>query len=309
MTETAATIPPSGRQFVINRGDQRAVVVEVGGGVRSYSVGGREVLESYPEDAICDGAHGTPLIPWPNRLEDGRYTFDDVTYQVALSEPAKHNASHGFLRWRSWDCLEQDPDSVVLGTTLHPLSGYPFTLQVRIGYRLTDDGLVVTTTATNRGAKALPYAHGQHPYLSPGGGRIDGARLQFGAGRRIETDPDRQLPVGVVPVAGSAYDFTVARPIADLAIDHAFTDLDREPDGRARVRLTGADDRTAELWVDETFSHLQLYTGDTLAPDRRRTGLGAEPMTAPPNALATGTDVIRLAPGESVTTTWGARLS
>lgn len=308
MNQSDSVIQPSGQQFVISRGDQRAVVVEVGGGIRSYTVGGRDVLEPYPVEAICDGAHGAPLIPWPNRLEDGRYTFDGATYQVALSEPTKHNASHGFLRWRSWECVEQGPVAVVLGTTLHPLSGYPFTLQVRIAYRLTDDGLVVTTTATNRGMRDLPYAHGQHPYLSPGTGLIDRARLQFSAGQRIETDPERQLPTGAVPVDGTPYAFTAARPLGDLAIDHAFTDLGREPDGRARVRLTGTDSRTAELWVDETFGYLQFYTGDTLAPDRRRTGLGAEPMTAPPNALATGTDVIRLAPGASVTTTWGARL-
>lgn len=303
-----AVIHPSGQQFMISRGDQRAVLVEVGGGIRSYAVGGRDVLEPYPVEASCDGAHGAPLIPWPNRLEDGRYSFDGTSHQVALSEPSKHNASHGFLRWRSWDCIEQSSDAVAMGTTLHPMSGYPFTLQVRIDYRLTDEGLVVTTTATNRGTQDLPYAHGQHPYLSPGTGRIDDAQLQFGAGRRIETDPERQLPTGMVPVSGTPYDFGEDRPLGDLAIDHAFTDLSRDPDGRARLRLTGPDTRTAELWVDDAFPYLQLYTGDTLAPARRRTGLGSEPMTAPPNALASGIDVIRIKPGISVRTTWGARL-
>lgn len=59
---------PSGEQFEIVHGKQRATIVEVGAGVRAYTVAGRAVLEAYPLDAICDGAHGAVLIPWPNRL-------------------------------------------------------------------------------------------------------------------------------------------------------------------------------------------------------------------------------------------------
>src|ERR1700683_808668 len=101
--------PPSGEQFEIAHGQQRATIVEVGGGVREYAVGERPVLDPYPVQAMSDGAHGTPLIPWPNRLADGRYRFDGVDYQVALTEPGKHNAIHGFLRWRAWRGLGHEP--------------------------------------------------------------------------------------------------------------------------------------------------------------------------------------------------------
>ena len=97
--------------------------------------------------------------------------------------------------------------------------------------------------------------------------------------------------------------------LGDLAIDHAFTDLSRDADGRAWERLAGTDGRNAELWVDDSYSLIQVFTGDTLAPGRRRRGLGAEPMTCPPNGLQTGEGVIVLEPGEGVTTTWGARLA
>ena len=97
---------PSGTQFEIVHGEQHAVIVEVGGGVRAYDVGGVDVLQPYAVDQMCDGAHGAPLIPWPNRLGDGRYRFDGNDYQVALTEPEKQNAIHGFLRWRPWSCRE-----------------------------------------------------------------------------------------------------------------------------------------------------------------------------------------------------------
>ncbi|HET9170371.1 MAG TPA: hypothetical protein VFN97_13085 [Actinospica sp.] len=91
---------PSGRQFQIAFGDQRATVVEVGGGIRAYRDGQRDVLHPYAVDAMADGAHGAPLVPWPNRLDGGRYSFDGADYRLALTEPEKNNAIHGLLRRR-----------------------------------------------------------------------------------------------------------------------------------------------------------------------------------------------------------------
>ena len=305
---TGDSAAPSGEQYEIVAGSQRATIVEVGGGIREYSDRGRAVLHPYDVDAMCDGAHGAPLIPWPNRLADGQYRFDGTDYQVDLTEPEKHNAIHGFLRWRSWRLQDRGPDYVVMGIRLHPMSGYPFTLDVAVRYQLDDAGLTVTTTATNSGRATLPYAHGQHPYLSPGDGTINECTLHLEADTRIDTDTERQLPTGVEPVAGTPYDFREPRTIGDLQVDYAFTDLARDRDGRAWIRLTGTDRDTAAIWVDESYPIIEVYTADTLEPERQRRGLGSEPMTCAPNAFQTGERILRLAPGDSITTAWGARL-
>lgn len=302
------TTPPSGAQFEIRHGEQRATIVEVGGGVRSYQVGSRAVLDPYPLEAMCDGAHGTPLIPWPNRLADGAYSFDGVAHRVALTEPDKHNAIHGFLRWRPWRCVTHEEDRVVMGARIYPLMGYPFILEVAVDYSLGPDGLLAATTATNLGDTSCPYGVGQHPYLSPGSGLIDNCTLHLDARTRILTDNERQLPTGSESVEGGAYDFRSPRRLGELKIDAAFTDLARDGDRRAWARLGAPDGTSAELWVDEHYPFIEIYTGDTLSPSRRRLGMGTEPMTCPPNAFASGEGVIRLDPGESVTTTWGARL-
>ena len=107
-------VRPSGEQFEIAHRDQRATIVEVGGGVREYVAGRRAVLDPYPREAMCDGAHGAPLIPWPNRLADGRYAFDGTEYQLALTEPERGNAIHGLLRWRNWQAIERSADWVTV---------------------------------------------------------------------------------------------------------------------------------------------------------------------------------------------------
>jgi aldose 1-epimerase len=302
------SVCPSGEQFEIVHGDQRATIVEVGGGIREYSLAGRDVLDPYPLEAICDGAHGAPLIPWPNRLADGRYRFEGDELQLALTEPELHNAIHGLLRWRSWRASDHDAESVRVATRLHPLPGYPFALDVSIEYRLGEDGLSVSTSARNAGSGPCPYGAGQHPYLSPGAGLIDECRLELAAATRIETGGERKLPTGTAAVIGTDYDFNEPKELGAQKIDSPFTDLGRDGEGRASVKLSAPDGGCVELWVDEHHPIIELYTGDDLAPARRRRGLGAEPMTCPPNGLQSGEGVIRLEAGESVTTRWGVRL-
>jgi len=300
--------PPSGEQFEIAHGEQRATIVEVGGGIRAYSHAERDVLEPYPLDAICDGAHGAVLVPWPNRLGDGSYRFGGESHQLPLSEPDKHNAIHGLLRWVPWRVREQELERVVLSARVHPRPGYPFDLEVTVEYALGELGLTVTTSARNLGATPCPYGAGQHPYLSPGTGTVDQCPLELPAEVVILTDPERRLPCGRAEIDGGPLDFRAARKIGELEIDSPFTALRRDAAGLATARLTGPDGAVAELWVDERYELLEVYTGDTLAPERRRTGLAMEPMTCPPDAFRSGEGLIRLEPGESTVARWGARL-
>jgi aldose 1-epimerase len=301
--------PPSGEQFEIGHGDHRATIVEVGAGIRRYFVGDRPVLDPYPREAICDGAHGTPLIPWPNRLADGRYSFGGAEYQLDLTEPDRHNAIHGLLRWRNWTAVERSSDRVVMGIRLHPMTGWPFPLDVSIEYSLGDDGLTVETRARNAGAAPCPFGSGQHPYLSPGDGALDDCTVQLTAATRILVDDERELPAGREPVDGTEFDFRTPRAIGSEVLDNGFCDLERDGDGLAWVRLMGSDGRTVSLWCNRAYSLLQLYSGDTLAPQRRRRGLAAEPMTCPPNALQTGDGIVTIDPGETFSSRWGVGLS
>jgi aldose 1-epimerase len=300
--------PPSGEQFEIRHGDQRATIVEVGGGIREFFAGERAVLEPFPPEAICDGGHGAVLLPWPNRIGDGRYSFDGAERQLALTEPGRRNAIHGLLRWVPWRALEHEPGRVLMGARLHPHPGYPFELEVSVEYRLGDDGLTVTTTTRNLGESACPYGTGQHPYLSPGEGTIDECVLEFGAATVITTDAERGLPTGRESLDGGELDFRRPRRLGAAVIDCPFTDLERGEDGMARARLTGTDGLTVELWVDSSHPVVELFTGDTLAPGRRRTGLAVEPMTCPPDAFRSGESLTRLEPGETFTSSWGAGL-
>ena len=96
-----------------------------------------------------------------------------------------------------------------------------------------------------------------------------------------------------------------AAGLSSIKLDHAFTDLERDADGLARVELRDSDRETkVSLWVDQSYPYLMLFSGDPL-PNVRRRSLAVEPMTCPPNAFRTGDALIRLEPGASFTGTWG----
>src|SRR6516162_8968812 len=297
-------IAPSGKQITIVAKDQQAVVVEVGGGVRSYSVGGRELLDGYGADEMSSSSRGQVLIPWPNRLQDGSYEFNGHRYQLPLNEPEHRNAIHGLVRWSTWTATEREPHRVVMDHILYPQPGYPFLLGISIEYALSDSGLQVRTTATNLGTQSCPYGSGAHPYLTLGTETIDGLILRV-PGRTVLRSDERGLPIDVEAVEHTEYNFQMPRRIGSTRFDHAFTDLERAEEGLARVELRDMDHGTeVSLWVDESYPYLMLFSGDPL-PDISRRSLAVEPMTCPPNAFRTGEALIRLKPGSSFTGTWG----
>ncbi|HXE45780.1 MAG TPA: aldose 1-epimerase family protein [Conexibacter sp.] len=303
-----ADIPhPSGEQVELTHGAQRAVVVEVGGGLRRYAVGEWEVLDGYGADERIADGRGQVLIPWPNRLRDGRYEWGGETWQLALTEPDKRNAIHGLVRWLPWRATERAADRVTMACQLHPQPGWPFTLDVEIEYALTDDGLSVRTRTTNLGGDPCPFGAGAHPYLTVGTARLDDTIVQAPGRLRLLAD-ERQIPTGEQqPVEGTPYDFLAPRPLGEVQLDDAFAALARDADGLARVHLSAPDgSRRATLWMDDAYDHLMLFTGDSLPePSRRRRSLGVEPMTCAPNALQSGAGLRTLAPGETFAGAWG----
>jgi aldose 1-epimerase len=301
----ATALPPSGEQFEIEAGSQRATVTEVGATLRSYRVDGIEVLDGFEEGEPSSAGRGQILAPWPNRLEDGRYTFEGVEGRAALDEPDRGNAIHGLVRWLPWRVSSRSPSAITLDCVLHPQPAYPWRLSLSVEYSIEDTGLTIAAAASSGSDTAAPFGIGFHPYLTLGSSTINDVHVTIPARTRLEVD-ERGLPIGAVDVEGD-FDFRSARPMGRIELDTGFTDLIRSEDGRARVEVNVAGGgRGLTLWVDEAFGYLMIYTGHSLLPEsRRRQGLAVEPMTCPPNAFRSGSDVVRLAPGDGWSGSWG----
>ena len=284
---------PSGRQLPLQAGAARAVVVEVGGGLRTLTLGDQDVVAGYAEDEMPVGGRGQQLLPWPNRTGDGSWSWRGRSLQLPLNEPAKRNANHGLTRWLAWEVVEASTSTVVVRHVLQPSPGYPFRVDVSTAWSLTETSLTAEVTATADG-EAAPFGYGCHPYLA---GRVDDMVVRVPADVRLTVD-DRGLPTGTADVAHTPFDLRQPRRVGDLVLDTCFRATEVE------VR-TG--DRTTTVWGEGDVRWFQLYSGETLPEPQRRQSLAVEPMTCPPDALRTGTDLVVLEPGRPWRTAWGIR--
>ena len=291
----------TGNSFGIEAGAHRATIVEVGAGLQRYTVDGSDVTCAYGEDELPPKACGITLVPWPNRIREGRYTFDGVDYQLALTEPKARNAIHGLGRWARWAVVEHETDRVTLRLDIVPQTGYPFEVRVDTTYALhPEHGLMVTIGARNLGTRRAPFGAGSHPYLSTRGHALADTVVKLPARERLVVD-DKQVPVGARPVAGTSYDLREGPRLRSTRFDDGFTALATH-DGRGVAEL-----RTpaggAQLWFDETYRFLQVFTVDALT--RGQPGVAIEPMTCAPNAFNTGAGLIVLDPDGAWSGSWG----
>jgi aldose 1-epimerase len=284
---------------VLRSGDARLAVDLRGGGLRRLVVEEWDVLDGYPAGAVPEGARGAVLIPWPNRLRHGRWTWEGRDLQLDVASPDEPHALHGLLRSQLWTLLDAGEDRATVGTTLEPHPGYPFRLDAAVDYVLAAGRLAVTVRVRNIGSSDAPFGAGMHPYLHVGAredGGISAAELTVGARTALVTDAG--LPTG----ERRRFHGDVGR-IGSHAFDVPLTDLERDADGWARVRLRGPAG-TVELAVDRAWPWLQVYSGDQLPEGQHRRSLAVEPMTCPPNALADDVDLVVLAPGAEWSGTW-----
>lgn len=305
MSSPKAVSPPSGSQYEIRHGAQRAIVTEVGATLRHYSAGDADIIDGFGVEEWSHSGRGQVLAPWPNRLDHGQYRFGDRVGQAALDEPELQNAIHGLVRWLPWKMASKSAYEVALTCALHPQPGYPWRLDLKVVYQLDKAGLTVCFRARNASSVPAPFGIGFHPYLTVGTA-IDDAVLHIPASRYLVMD-NRGLPMGDELVAGSARDFIEPRAIGSLRLDTGYTDLLRGADGLARASVARPDQgRRVSLWADSLFRYLMVYTGDTIETvARQRRAVAIEPMTCPPNALRSGIGLLKLEPGQHVQGRWG----
>jgi aldose 1-epimerase len=284
----------------LTAGDARLAVDLCGGGLRALATGGWDVLDGYAPGEVPSGRRGGVLLPWPNRIRDGRWAWQGRELQLDIASVGKPTAIHGLVSAQPWQVLDAATDRVTVGTVVEKRSGYPFRLAAAIDYALSADRLRSTVRVRNAGDEPAPFGVGLHPYLAVGAtedGDLGAAELEVPA-RTLLVVGDDGLPTG----ERRPFDGAVGR-IGDQVFDDPLTDLTRDDDGWARVRLRGPAG-AVELAVDGSWPWLQIYSGDTLPQGQRRRSLAVEPMTCPPNAFADGVDLVVLEPGGEWAGTW-----
>lgn len=291
------TTLPTGQQFLISHGRFTAVITEVGATLRSFKCDGAEILWTFGEDEAPRGSMGRQLLPWPNRIRDGRYSFDGVDYQLPITEVPRYTALHGLDQSKQWSLVAHTDDSVTLASTIYPQHGWDAVLDVQITHSVDSAGLTVKVETTNVGSKRAPYGYGAHPYVAAD---LSTATLTLPFEHELEVDAERLLPVAVGALSPE-HDFREPRLVSDAVFDSAFVD----PIGDWEITLA-TPERSVTFWADDTQPWAQVFTTPT------RDAMAIEPMTCGPDAFNEGPthdSMSILDPGAQATSVWGIRVN
>jgi aldose 1-epimerase len=299
----------TGTPIVLERGAVRAELGTVAALLRSLTVDGVALVEHTPADTPPPFGNGIVLVPWPNRVRDGRWTLDGEPQQLDLTEVARGGALHGLLRFTDYAVRDQAPDAVTLGALIAPQHGWPFILDTWVRYALEPDGITVTHGVRNLSGRRAPWAVGTHPFLRVGEVPVEQLTLTAPAATYFVVD-ERLNPTAEEPVTADV-DLRVPRIVGELDLDTAYGTLthDAPADGRGdSAWLETADGARTTLWQDLDWGYLQVFTTDEFPRDGvQGRAVAVEPMTAPPDALNSGQSLIWLDAGASWEGSWGLR--
>jgi aldose 1-epimerase len=288
-------------EHLLQHGDQRAVVVESGGGLRAYVAGDTEVVAGYQAGTLCPSARGQWLVPWPNRLREGRYTFGGVEHRTPL-DPGTPTAIHGLARWLPFQVLTKDDASIELGGILPARPGYPWTLRLWTRWSLGDDGLTSKLSVENLSDDDAPFAAGTHPYLHVGDALVDDVAVTVPGS--VALHGENGVLTERAPVDLDT-DFRDGRLVGSSQLG-MYTELARDTLGRAHTVIERPDGWRISLWQDEAWPFVLLYTADSVSQEEGvRRSVAVEPMTAPADTFNSGDHLIVLKPGGTFEGAWG----
>lgn len=233
------------------------------------------ILDSYQaaDDTIAKAFYKSHfLLPFPNRMKDGRYTFDGKSYQFPVNDANTTNNLHGFLEPISMEIIHQEENEnqavVELKGSFEGLDYYPFPFDFYVKYTLTNSELIIQTKIRNTGNTAMPIGFGWHPYFKLDTENIDVLKMQFPDCQSVEVD-NRMIPTGETKDYAKFSDLTT---IGKTKLDTCFI-LNHSDSKRATITLQSAT-TTLNVWQEtETFPYFQVYT-----PNQRQS-IAIEPMT------------------------------
>ena len=108
----------SGREIALQAGDYEARIVTVGAGLAGLHYRGHELVVPHGVGECPPGYLGKVLMPWPNRVAGGSYSWEGTSYDLPVDEPTFGTSLHGFVAFQEWEIAEAASSSVLLRTLI-----------------------------------------------------------------------------------------------------------------------------------------------------------------------------------------------
>ncbi|MDZ7629678.1 MAG: hypothetical protein U5J99_14850 [Parvularculaceae bacterium] len=201
----------------IASGDYVCVLApSLGGAILSLSDGKGPLLRSGTAQATSADPRRSacfPCVPWFGRLSA---PVDGVSLKATLPD-ASPLPLHGDGWISAFDVETHTEDRLQCRYSPQPSpSGFPHPYEAQQDFRLTAQGLTITLSVRNTGARAMPAGLGLHPYFR----RTPASRISFSADALWTPPASSPGALGALPGGLGSAAFTT---LPDNTIDHSFT--------------------------------------------------------------------------------------
>ena len=238
---------------------------------------------------------GIPFLgPWANRLDEQAFYANGVRYpfDMALGNVRGAIPIHGFLTTNTnWEVVEVKADSASAWVTSRLeffkqpswMKQFPFAHTIDMTYRLQDGVLEVHTIIRNMSAEPMPVAIGFHPYFRLADSPRDEWTVSVAARTRWLLAANR-VPTGITQPISRMFPDPGAVLLRDYDLDDVFSDLVRDPSGRAVMTVKGRTQRI-DVVFGERWRSAVVWAPKPVTPDQDRNFICFEPMAGITDAM------------------------
>ena len=246
------------------------------------------------------------LVPFANRINNGRYVFDETEYKLDINFPQQNHSIHGLVYNVPFLVKETQINKNSVSITLLYVSsgknpGYPFIYSVDITYTLSHKNLTFKVNFRNNDDKKIPLSVGYHPYFCLGK-KVDDLMLELPVKRKIIAD-EKQIPTSKsIPFSK----FNKLSKINSFQVDDCFI-VKKNKDKKASTKIYDpSGDTEICIWQDtgnNLFNYLQIFI-----PSERKS-IAIEPMTGNVDAFNNKKGLIVLEPNKEFSGRFGITMS
>ncbi|MBF7010050.1 aldose 1-epimerase [Novosphingobium resinovorum] len=145
---------------------EATLLPHLGGSIGSFAVGGKDILRPTPADAASPlDAACFPLVPYANRIADGRFSFAAKDYALPRNVAGFEHPIHGLGWIMPWMVKDEQADRAVLACMHATDAHWPWDWSATQTFVLERGALRVTLEVANRSDRPMPCGLGQHPYF------------------------------------------------------------------------------------------------------------------------------------------------
>jgi len=275
-------------------GDSNAkIFLNLGGSLQELTLQKKIIIENSNQVPYEKSYASSVLFPFVNRIENGKYTFQETAYELEINQPEENNALHGLIYNKNFNIYNQHISEDFAAVTLSyketkKPKGFPFDYSVFLKYTLTEASLTLEVTIKNEDEKSFPFSIGWHPYFYSS--NLYKSFLKLKSSKKMELN-EKMIPVKIKKYVLKED----LLQIRDTQLDDCFI-----PETNNVFFITP--DYGININSSSKENYLQLYT------PKGRNYVAIEPMTAAPNSFNNKLGLQLLKSEESYIIDWSIKL-